>query len=87
MAHLRHDELAQPVFVVLPWSSRLLMTRQHLCDATGVRSSHKKGATCLSPAHNCREIVSYQSVRAARAAVAPPAYARMHAGTGAALVR
>ena len=45
MPHLSHDELTQPVFVVLPGSSRFLLTRQHLSDVTGVRSCHSKGAT------------------------------------------
>ena len=58
MPHLSHDELTQPVFVVLPGSSRFLLTRQHLSDVTGVRSCHSKGATRIPAARNCREIVS-----------------------------
>ena len=58
MSHLSHDELTQPVFVVLPGSSRFLLTQQHLFNVTDVRSCHNKGATRIPAARNCREIVS-----------------------------
>ena len=46
------------MLLVLPGSSRFLLTRQHLSDVTGVRSCHSKGATRIPAARNCREIVS-----------------------------